>query len=242
MHRQNIVLTMCLLLGVLFSVTCAKGPIIVITPTEYNCGTFLEGKIEQLKAPFVVKNTGDATLRIEEVRPGCGCTVVKFDSIIEPGKTGYINAVVNLGSSHPGALSKSMHVTSNAKNEQMLELTIKAMIRATVDISEQYITIASDNAKPTTVYLTSQKKNLKVTDITFLSSVDKKDTPNWQKQTPIGVHYKFSPTDSTAADGYKVFKLEIFRPQLSGEDYGEMTIKTNHPDKGSIVIQANFSK
>jgi hypothetical protein len=242
MRRLNVGPTLCLLVGALFSVTCAKAPKIEITPTEYNCGTFLEGKIEQLKAPFVVKNTGDATLRIQEVRPGCGCTVVKFDSIIEPGETGYINAVVNLGSVHPGALSKSMHVTSNAKNAEMVELVIKAMIRATVDISEQYITIPSDNTKPTVVYLTSQKKNLKVTEITFLSSLDKKDAPSWQKHMPIGIHFKFSPTDSTAADGYKVFKLEMFRPQLSGEDYGEMTIKTNHPDKSSIVIQANYSK
>jgi hypothetical protein len=232
-----------LLLGAALSVTCAKAaPKIEISPTTYNCGSFNEGKVDKLKAAFIVKNTGDAVLHIDEVRPGCGCTVVEFDSLVAPGKTGVINASVNLANIHTGDISKTISVRSNAANEESIMLTITATIHSLIDISDQYVNVSSNTKTPTILYLSSLKKNLNITEITFKSSIAKKDAPGWQQEMPIVVHYKWSPTDSVRADGYKVFKLELFKPSNVDGDYGEMTIKTNHPEKSNIVIQANIVK
>jgi hypothetical protein len=66
-------------------------PKIVIDKTSYQCGPVIEGKTEKLKAEFIVKNAGDAVLKIN-ARPGCGCTVVKYDSLVQPGKTSTIES------------------------------------------------------------------------------------------------------------------------------------------------------
>ena len=244
MRQQTVLSLLTLLLGAAFSVTCAKAaPKIEISPTIYNCGSFNEGKIGKLKASFIVKNIGDAVLHINEVRPGCGCTVVEFDSVIAPGKTGAINASVNLENIHPGSISKSISVQSDAVNNESIMLTISATLRSMIELSEQFVDISSNPKSPTTMYLSSLKKNLNVTEVTFKSSMAKKDAPGWQQQTPVILPYKWSPTDSVRADGYKVFKLQLFKPYNNGEgDYGEITIKTNHPEKSSIVIQANIAK
>ena len=92
-------------------------PQIEFDSKTYNCGTVIEGKIEKITAVFVVKNTGDAVLKLESVRPSCGCTVVKFDSLIQPGKSTKIESVVNIQGQRSGQLSKSITVTSNAENE-----------------------------------------------------------------------------------------------------------------------------
>jgi hypothetical protein len=242
MHRTGMVSILAVVIGVSLSAAAVKAPMIEITPMTYKCGTFQEGKTERLKASFVVKNTGDAILRLEEVRPGCGCTVVQFDSLIAPGKTGLIDADVNIANSHSGALSKTITVHSNAQNESLLLLTITATIQAPVDISDHYLNMQEAGTTPAILFLSSQKKNLKVTDISFKSSMVKKNTPDWQKQVPVAVPYKLIPIDSVRTDGFKVFKLEFFKPKVSGPDYGDITIKTNHPDQPTIVIQANIGK
>jgi hypothetical protein len=239
--RSNVAL-LSLFVGASISISCAKAPKIEITPTTYNCGTFYEGKVEKLKAVFNVKNSGDDILRIQEVRPGCGCTVVEFDTLVAPGKSGVIHADVNLNNIHTGEITKTVNVSSNAANNPSIMLTITAKINAIVDISDQYINVAGNKLSPAVLYLSSQKKNLKVTEITFKSSIAKKDAPEWQQQTPVIIHYKWSPTDSVRSDGYTVYKLEVFKPDQTDSDYGEMTIKTNHPGKSSIVIQANITK
>ena len=45
---------------------------------------------------FVVKNDGDAPLVIEDVRPGCGCSVADYDRTIAPGQTGRITISVSV--------------------------------------------------------------------------------------------------------------------------------------------------
>ena len=73
----------CLLSSlVLASISASASPKIDVDKTTFDCGVIAEGKTDKLHAQFTVKNTGDAPLKIDNVRPGCGCTVVKFDSTI----------------------------------------------------------------------------------------------------------------------------------------------------------------
>ena len=87
-------------------------PKIVIEKTSFQCGSVVEGKTEKLKAQFIVKNSGDAVLKIN-ARPGCGCTVVKYDSIIAPGKTSVIESEVNIKGYHSGPITKALKLDKN---------------------------------------------------------------------------------------------------------------------------------
>jgi hypothetical protein len=102
----------------------AAGPALKVDKTVHNAGSAPENTT--VRAVFKLKNTGDEPLMITSVRPGCGCTVVKYDTLIAPGKTGVIEPAVDLKGMRPGPMSRGVYVTSNAENMPTLNLTIQA--------------------------------------------------------------------------------------------------------------------
>lgn len=76
---------------------------------------------------FRIRNTGDQPLRIEEVRPACGCTVADYDETIAPGASGKIHAVLDTVD-QSGAISKGLTVITNDPENPRLMLTIKAEV------------------------------------------------------------------------------------------------------------------
>jgi hypothetical protein len=224
----------------LFSSVIFSGSKIEFDTKAFNCGTVIEGKTEKLNAVFTVKNTGDAILKLENVRPGCGCTVVKYDTLIQPGKTVKIESQVNIKGYRSGYISKNITVTSNATNEPSVRLSIEATIQAIIDISESYLNLAGTDLKsPRTIYLSSKKNDLKVSDVSFKSN-ETSGAPTWQSEIPLS--HKWIPTDSIRTDGYRVFKLEVFSANVEKTIPGEFIIKTNHPDKPEITLSGNIQK
>jgi hypothetical protein len=218
------------------------GPKIEFDTKAFKCGDVVEGKTQKLNATFNVKNTGDALLKLTSVRPGCGCTVVKFDSLIEPGKTAKIEAVVNIANYHSGQISKAITVTSNAENEANTRLTIEATVMAVIEVSESTINLdCSDTAKAKTVTLSSKKADLKVSEV-MLKMPDGSNTPEWRREIPMAVRYSWSATDSTRADGYHLYTLTLYPPKADKGGSGDITVKTNHPDKQELTIHAVIVK
>ncbi|HUI92806.1 MAG TPA: DUF1573 domain-containing protein [Chitinivibrionales bacterium] len=159
-------------------IACAA-PKIEVDESAYDCGIVAEGKIDKLHAQFVVKNSGDATLTISNVCPGCGCTVVRFDTTIQPGKTGLIASTVTIANYHSGPITKYVTVQSNASNNPALQLSISAVIKPVIDVSEQYVSLAP--GKPHTIVLASAKQDLSVSEV-FMSgsSASAPSSPAWQ--------------------------------------------------------------
>jgi hypothetical protein len=215
------------------------GPQIEFDTKTFDCGTVIEGKTDKLNAVFVVKNTGDKLLKLEEVRPGCGCTVVKYDTLVQPGKTAKIEAQVNIAGYRSGPISKSVTVKSNAGNEPTVALTIKATVMAVIDVSESYLGLTASNEKvPHTLYFASKKADLKVSDVSFKPTGN---TGGLAWQSPA-IDHKWIPTDSVRADGCHVFKLEILSPGVENAVSGEFIIKTNHPEKPEVVLRGGIGK
>jgi hypothetical protein len=206
-----------------------------------NCGTVLEGKTEKLNAVFMVKNTGDSLLKLESVRPGCGCTVVKFDSLVQPGKTAKIESQVNIKGFRSGDLSKTITVTSNAKNEPIVRLTITAKVQSVIDISETFLDLNSSNINfPRILTLSSKKSDLKISGVSFKAN-QVSGIAEWQN-IPLSLKFTWASTDSIRPDGSHVFKLEIYSLPIGELKYGEFTLKTNHADKPEIVLTGNINK
>lgn len=233
----SVVLTVPFIAASLFA-----GPKIEFDTKDFKCGNVFEGKTDKINATFNVKNIGDAQLKLTNVRPGCGCTVVKFDSLVDPGKTMKIEAAVNIANYRSGAISKYITVTSNAENEPSARLTIEATVMSAVDVSETYINLdGSDTSKVKTVVLTTKKADLKVSGVSFKAPAPP-NTPEWRAELPMELKYTMTANDSTRADGNHVFRLNIYPSKTDKTLTGEITIKTNHPDKPQIVINTTIMK
>jgi hypothetical protein len=92
-----------------------------------DCGKFKEGTKEIISGVFILKNTGRAPLHIKSVKASCGCTVVSFDTLILPRKTGVVRQEVKL-KGFKGKISKRITVMSDAKNHPALKLYLTAEI------------------------------------------------------------------------------------------------------------------
>ncbi len=211
-------------------------PEIKVDKMTYSGGDAAEGSI--LKAQFKITNTGNEPLKITSVRPGCGCTVVSYDSVIAPGKSGLIKPEVNLKGFHVGPNSRGVTVNSNAAKDPTLHLTIEFNVTAPqeiIEVSGSYLDF--DGAAKITLLLSSAKKDLKVNDIVFIPQ-DGQKVPGWTANAPQKVTFSFAPTnDNPREDGFKTYKLEINTPGTGKEPVlGNFEITTNHPDKKNITI------
>lgn len=94
---------------------------------EFEKETFIVKPInsDTLQVRFIVKNTGGQNLEIYSVKPSCGCTVVDFNSVIEPGKQDII--WVKIANPSP-PFSKSVLVNSNDVKRPDVILYVKSEI------------------------------------------------------------------------------------------------------------------
>ncbi len=216
------------------------GPRIEFDAKTINCGTILEDKTEKIDAKFIVRNTGDSPLKIESVRPGCGCTVVKFDSVIEPGKISKIESQVRVKGFRAGPLSKSITVISNAENENEVRLTINATIKSIIGASEGYINLASpDTSSPRTIFLTSLKKDLSISSVSFV--VDENNgAAVWEGNIKIPIRFDFHLMDSITTDSSRVYKLNLYPPAFKKASEGTLTVTTNHKDKKELSLRGRI--
>jgi hypothetical protein len=226
--------TLSALIALAAAAAVSAAPALKVDNTTYSGGKAAEGSV--LKAQFKLTNTGDAPLKIENVRPGCGCTVVAYDTVIQPGKSGYIRPAVNLKNFRPGLMSRYVDVTSNAENTPSVRLIIEATVVAPVEVSENYLDFGT--ASKLTVLLTSAKADLKVSDIIFKPQQGGQNIPDWASNSPLKVKYAFAAADAKRDDGLKTYKLDINSPASGGKEaiVGTFEITTNHPDRKDIAI------
>ncbi len=78
---------------------------------------------------FVFTNTGDAPLKITNVKSSCGCTIPKKPKApIAPGEKGEIQ--VKYDTKRQGPFRKTITVNSNASNQPIVALKIGGVIAA----------------------------------------------------------------------------------------------------------------
>ncbi len=102
---------------------------------------------EHIKHAFEIRNEGDETLAITDVRPACGCTVAKFDKEIPPGGVGRINADVDTISFN-GIIAKSISVYTNDPENPRLELVVKADVRPYIAIDPGFARFSYVRGEP----------------------------------------------------------------------------------------------
>jgi hypothetical protein len=232
-----------IIVGLSFLAAASSGsPKISFDTKSFNAGAAMEGQAEKLTAVFMVKNSGNAILKLEKVIPACGCTKVRYDSLIQPGKTGRIDAELDVSKFGGGPLAKAVTVFSNAPADSLVRLIVRATIRPFIDISEETVCINLTDSALKKLYLSSRKKDLKVTGIFFKMEATRSTASTWRSAVPLTIDFMWRQTDSTTADGYHVYLLTLLRPKIEQSVLGEYLIQTNHPDRPKLVLTGTILK
>lgn len=91
----------------------------------YNWGK-VNYKNSPVNAKIKLKNVGNETLKISEVKPGCGCTAAPLDKYeIAPGEFSTLSVSLNI-STYSGETVKSIRISSNDPQNGDTYLFIKA--------------------------------------------------------------------------------------------------------------------
>mgnify|MGYP001801668364 CR=1 FL=1 len=87
-------------------------------PSElFNFGTVEQG--EKLTHTFYFENTGSVALKIDKVKPSCGCTATDYSKeAILPGEKGQVT--ISYDAKKAGVFTKSVTIFSNALEGQKL--------------------------------------------------------------------------------------------------------------------------
>lgn len=225
---------------VVFAAQVKSGPHIKIHPEVYKCGEVNESKTKIVKAHYTVSNTGDSILRLHSVKPGCGCTVVKYDSLIAPGAKSTIFAEVDI-SEYSGHLYKGITVLSNDEESPQISLSIDAVIVSPLSITPRYI--AGGSGSVVEIAIGSTKKDLHITAVHFRTVEKQADNEPGGGISDTTLKFELSRDNNTEAKSERVtdYRLKIFLPGVPTLTNGKFVIYTDHPDRKKIEVIGSIS-
>ena len=166
--------------------------------------------------------------------------MVEFDSIIPPGQVGELTQQIKLSKLSSGPFTKSVNVTSNAENIEVLRVSITGKILSDIHLSHKFIHLkpATTRKFAGSLTLSTEKKDFKIEEISFKLK-GKKDTPEWQFDPEITFNYSMTTSDTADADGYYTYSLNFSctinpPPEILS---GSFIFKTNHPKRETIELR-----
>ncbi len=145
--------------------TGLKAPPLNFSPPEatfegpvFDWGSVLQGEI--VVHDFELKNTGGSVLKVERVKPACGCTTVDHTKEIPPGGVGKITLKIET-KKFSGTVKKTAEVTTNASRaSQRLTMTGKIDPAVKVEPKLPRMEVIRDvTPEPLTVTLTRASKH-----------------------------------------------------------------------------------
>jgi hypothetical protein len=108
--------------GNMLLVSDQEAPHMLLSETTFDFKEVLEGSV--VSHDFIVWNTGNAVLKIDQVGPTCGCLKSDFDELIPPGRAGRITLTVDF-TDHEGVLERTVGVFTNDPDSDDATLSVK---------------------------------------------------------------------------------------------------------------------
>jgi Protein of unknown function (DUF1573) len=197
-------------------------PIIEIPKMRHDFGEVYEA--DKFEYTFIVKNKGKADLVIQDVKPGCGCTVANFDKVIPPGGEGSIELVLD-GTRVHGDFSKTAQVHSNDPEHPELTLTIAGKKVALVNVVPDGVIYLQGRYEEVIEKEVTISSNEKLPDFKVLGATSDIDDK---------ISYEVKPG---LKKGDYVLKVKK-NPELPmSSSYGTITVKTNSAKAPETKVQ-----
>jgi len=220
---------------------CA-GPIITADSATILVGPVQMGEAEFVRAAFSLRNPGDSTLHISEVRPGCRCTVTEYDSVIPPGSVGRLLQVVDIHGFSDGPFRRDVVVVSDAAGQPRLTLGVEGIIRSVVEIETRLlrIPVGGHGQNSPAVTLRSEKHDLEITEAVF--TADPEAIPAWQPAYPLPLTWWLAPYGDRMGLTYYQMRLWVDFPLTAIPPPGFCLLRINHPRYSQIVCRAEIGE
>ncbi|MFP4527036.1 MAG: DUF1573 domain-containing protein [Candidatus Kapaibacterium sp.] len=209
-----------LLLG--FSQLAAQPKLEVIGGNTHDFGK-VQPDDSPLKAKKILKNVGDQTLIIHNVKPTCGCTTAPLDKdTLAPGESATLDITFNV-SNYTDEVTKSIGVYANT-SPQRANIMLKAFVVRPISyypkiMSLRNMTVGEESSSQITIRNRTEKP-IKIMEI---------------KTKPEGIKTSIKPGETLKPN--IDYKLQIFHtPKEPGRLKGYIILKTDHPEVPSITI------
>ena len=127
-------ITSCAGLFLVFSAALlfAGRPLIKIEEPDFDFGSIYRG--EKAEHTFIVRNDGTDTLRIQNVRSSCGCTVPTLAKRnLAPGESTQLTAIFDSGR-FIGSVTKQIYVYSNDMETPIINLSIHTDVKVDLEV------------------------------------------------------------------------------------------------------------
>jgi len=172
----------CFPLASMLCLAQTPAPVISFEKTHHDFGRAPYN--QKMSYSYKVANSGNAPLRIIEIRPSCGCTyTVMGQSILKPGESSFIEVRFDPAGMQ-GNVNKFLEVISNDPVNPNIQLTFEASVTRDIVLSnavvffnnvsrneklESSIRLESGNDQPVTL------TGIKISDAPYLSCTQQKD-------------------------------------------------------------------
>lgn len=134
-----IISALVLLTGAAFA-----APAIKVDNPVHNFGTITQGK--KLDHTFIIRNSGDAPLKIINIRPACGCTAANATvPMVSPGKISEIKVSFN-SANFFGNVTKTIAVETNDPKTPVYTLSLTGTVAEEVAVNPKQLNLGQIKA------------------------------------------------------------------------------------------------
>jgi Protein of unknown function (DUF1573) len=112
-----------------------QGPRIACDEPNFDFGTV--DNQTTVEHTFLIKNIGDTTLEITQVKPACGCTIAELtEKVVPPGGVSHVTARLSL-QGRSGLQSKSITIFSNDPQNPQFRVSINGTAAQSIQIAPE---------------------------------------------------------------------------------------------------------
>jgi hypothetical protein len=123
---------------------------------------------EVVSHDFVIENVGTAPVQVTSVRAQCGCTVVDYPEVIQPGESGAIEVRIETDELHTGKTSKTVTVVTDATNEQRIVFQMKMRLHTALEFLPKpmvYLRTELGSAASEKLLVRPHRDGMKISDV-----------------------------------------------------------------------------
>lgn len=163
---------------------------------------------------YKITNKGGDVLKIESVKPACGCTAADFTKEIPPGGEGKISIKFDTSGYGGKTPDKTIAVTTNDPDRPNIELRIKGVVESFADVSKDKVTFRGkpgDNLSEIITITPKDKFPFKILEVT----------------SAYGQHMT-TKLETETKDGKPIYKLTVINLKKDiGRYFDRISIKTD---------------